>query len=94
MTAIARKLQTTPMAPYIGVMEHLEINDMHLVIEFMNETIRKREASRTKKSKLTDRRLDAALARFHGDWGGNKEPLEIASELRQGAEMLNDVETW
>lgn len=39
-------------------------------------------------------RLDAALARFHRDWGGNKEPEEIARELRQGPEMVRDVETW
>lgn len=39
-------------------------------------------------------RLDAALARFHGDWGGDKSPIEIARELRQGPEMVKDVETW
>ena len=39
-------------------------------------------------------RLDAALARFHGDWGGEKDPVEIARELRQGPEMVRDVETW
>ena len=42
----------------------------------------------------SDERLDAALARFHHDWGGDKEPLEIARELRQGPEMARDVETW
>ena len=39
-------------------------------------------------------RLDAALVRFHGDWGGDKDPVEIARELRQGPEMVRDVETW
>ena len=39
-------------------------------------------------------RLDAALARFHGDWGGDKDPVEIAKELRQGPDMVRDVETW
>lgn len=39
-------------------------------------------------------RLDAALARFHGDWGGDKDPIEIARGLRQGPEMVRDVETW
>ena len=42
----------------------------------------------------SDARLDAALARFHKDWGGDKSPMEIAKELRQGAEMVRDVETW
>jgi len=42
----------------------------------------------------SDARLDAALARFHKDWGGEKSPVEIANELRQGAEMVKDVEVW
>ena len=39
-------------------------------------------------------RLEAALARFHKDWGGDKDPMEIARELRQMPEMVRDVETW
>ena len=42
----------------------------------------------------SDARLYAVLARFHGDWGGDKSPMEIANELRQGPEMVRDVETW
>jgi len=38
--------------------------------------------------------LDATLARFHKDWGGEKSPIEIANELRQGAEMVKEVGTW
>lgn len=41
-----------------------------------------------------NKRLEAALARFHGEWGGDKDPIEIARELRQGPEMVRDVETW
>ena len=41
-----------------------------------------------------DARLDAALARLSGDWGGDKNPVEIANELRQGSEMVREVETW
>ena len=39
-------------------------------------------------------RLDAALAKFSGDFGGNKDAMEIAQELRQGADMVREVETW
>lgn len=39
-------------------------------------------------------RLDAALARISGEWGGDKTPVEIANELRQGPEMVREVETW
>ena len=38
--------------------------------------------------------LDDALSKFHVDWGGEKEPMEIAEELRQGAELVRDVESW
>ncbi len=46
------------------------------------------------KRKLIMTRLDAILARISGDWGGDKEPLDIANELRQGAEMVRNVESW
>lgn len=39
-------------------------------------------------------RLDAALARLSGGWGGDKNPVEIANELRQGSEMVREVELW
>ena len=45
-------------------------------------------------TKLEGSILDASLAKFHGDWGGDKDPLEIANELRHGPEMVRDVETW
>lgn len=48
MTATARKLQSTPMAPYMDVMRSLDVNDMHLVVEFMNETIREAEEAKRK----------------------------------------------
>lgn len=38
--------------------------------------------------------LDAALAEFSGDFGGNRDAREVAGELRQGAEMVRDIETW
>ena len=34
------------MAPYMDVMRSLDINDMHLVVEFMNETIREAEEAK------------------------------------------------
>ena len=42
----------------------------------------------------SNERLDAALAKFSGDFGGNKDAMEIAQELRQGADMVREVETW
>ena len=34
------------MAPYMDVMRSLDVNDMHLVVEFMNETIREAEEAK------------------------------------------------
>ena len=39
-------------------------------------------------------RLDEALAKFSGDFGGPADAMTVAKELRQGAEMVRDVETW
>lgn len=46
MTATARRLQSTPMAPYMDVMRSLDVNDMRLVVEFMKETIREAEEAK------------------------------------------------
>ena len=51
MTATARKLQSTPMAPYMDVMRSLDVNDMHLVVEFMNETIREAEEAKDERTR-------------------------------------------
>ena len=39
-------------------------------------------------------RLDEALKKFSGDFGGSEDAMTVAKELRQGAEMIKDVETW
>jgi hypothetical protein len=39
-------------------------------------------------------RLDEALAKFSGDFGGSADAMTVAEELRQGAEMVKEVETW
>ena len=38
--------------------------------------------------------LDAALAEFSGDFGGDADARDIARELRQGPEMVRDVKIW
>lgn len=39
-------------------------------------------------------RLDEALAKFSGDFGGSADAMTVAKELRQGSEMVREVETW
>ena len=46
------------------------------------------------KHSTANTKLDIALSKFHKDWGGNKDAMEIADELRQNFEMTREVETW
>ena len=39
-------------------------------------------------------RLDEALKKFSGDFGGPADAIAVAEELRQGADMVREVETW
>lgn len=50
--------------------------------------------SKKKRRKSSNERLDDALAKFSGDWGGDKTPEEIAEELREGVANDRMVEAW
>jgi hypothetical protein len=43
---------------------------------------------------MDDDMLDAALAKFHKDWGGEGTAKEIAEELRSSRDNSRTVETW
>lgn len=43
---------------------------------------------------LDDEMLDAALSKFHKDWGGSGTAKEIADELRSSRVDTRTVETW
>ncbi len=96
---------TIPMDAMLTMLNSLSRRDRHWLIEQMREQVEREDAEAEKSFKEllerpsswkeeSDARLDAALARFHKDWGGDKSPLEIANELRQRAEMVKDVEVW
>ncbi len=74
MTATARRLQSTPMAPYMDVMRSLDVNDMHLVVEFMNETIREAEEAKRRADveflakKMAVDRTDITSREAFDDW--------------------------
>lgn len=96
---------TIPMEAMLTMLNSLSRRDRHWLIEQMREQVEREDAGAERSFKEllerpsswkeeSDARLDAALARFHKDWGGDKSPLEIANELRQGAEMVKDVEAW
>ncbi|MCR5039755.1 MAG: hypothetical protein K6A94_10510 [Bacteroidales bacterium] len=96
---------TVPMDAILALLNSMSLNDRRWLAEQMNAQLELDEAKAEESWKnfmnnLTpieddsDERLDRALARFHKDWGGDKDPMEIAKELRQGEEMVKDVETW
>ena len=39
-------------------------------------------------------RLNEALAKFSGDFGGSADAMTVAEELRQDAKKVRKVETW
>ena len=43
---------------------------------------------------MDDEMLDAALAKFHKDWGGEGTAMEIADGLRGSRENSRTIETW
>ena len=43
---------------------------------------------------MGDKMLDAALTKFHKDWGGEGSAMEIAEELRSGRDNSRTIETW
>lgn len=96
---------TIPMNSLLAMLSGMSLNDRRWLAEQLTEQVEREETAAEKswndllaKGSLweddSDERLDAALARFHKDWGGDKDPVEIAEELRQGAEMVRDIETW
>ena len=63
-----------------------EIADDKVLMEKMLAFVKSLIPAKQKKSRKNDKdeKLDAALAKFSSDWGGNGTPQEIAEELRQG----------
>ena len=64
---------------------------MEMVLDYVKSLIQKQKKARKNDD---DKRLDAALAKFSSDWGGNGTPQEIAEELRRGIVNSRTVEEW
>jgi hypothetical protein len=64
---------------------------MEKVLAFVKSLIQKQKKARKNDD---DKRLDAALAKFSSDWGGDGTPQEIAEDLRQGIVNSRTVEEW
>ena len=86
MTATARRLQSTPMAPFMDIMRSLDVNDMHLVVEFMKETIH--EAEKAKR-----RADDEFLAKKMAEIEISPRIAKLIEDTRLTAEEAKDERT-
>ena len=86
MTATAKRLQSTPMAPYMDVMRSLDVDDMHLVVEFMNEKIRDAEETKRKAE-------DEFLARKMAEVEISPRIAKLIEDTRLTAEEAKDERT-
>ena len=59
---------------------------MELVLTFVKSLIPAKQKKARKND--NDKRLEAALAKFSSDWGGDDTPEQIAEELRRGVEKV------
>lgn len=96
---------TIPMDAVLTMLNSLSRHDRRWLAEQMIERVKREEADAKKyweedrKNALTweeedNASLDAFLATVSGEWGGDASPAEIAADLRQGADMVRNVDTW
>ena len=86
MTVAARRVQSTPIAPYIGVLKGMNIGDMQAVVEFLNETIRETEDAKRKAE-------DEFLAKKMAEINVSQETHELVEWLKLTPEEAADERT-
>ncbi len=96
---------TIPMDAVLAMLNSLNRHDRRWLAEQMLERIEREEAEAKKRweeyrsnpitwEEEDNASLDAFLANVSGEWGGEASPSELAADLRQGADMVRNVETW
>lgn len=86
MTTLAHRVSETPMAPYMGIMRGMNINDINAVIEFLKETVREAEESKRKAD-------DEFLAKKMAEIEISPEVNELFDALRLTPEEAADERT-
>lgn len=86
MTALAKRVSSTPMAPYIGIMQGMNVNDMNIVIDFLKEAVREAEES-------TRAAEDEFLAKKMAEVNVSPETHELVEWLRLTPEEADDERT-
>ena len=87
MTALARKISDTPMAPYVDLLRKLKPQEMRIVVTFLEEAIDEAEAV-----KHEETAADKIRKKFKG-LAISKETKELVSDLSLSSEEMKDERT-
>lgn len=69
MTTAAETIQSSPLAPYMELMKSVDVNVMHAVVEYLNETIREiEEAKRKDEDEYLAKKMEEYKASIGGKW--------------------------
>jgi hypothetical protein len=77
-----------PMHALLTMLNSMSRSDRRWLVSQLSEQVEREEEEEDNAN------LDAFLANVSGEWGGDKEPQEIANDLRHGYEMVRNVDTW
>jgi len=86
MTIATKRVQATPMAPYIDVMRSMNVSDMNAVVDFLNEAIQEGEEAKRKAD-------DEFLARKMAEIKISPETHKLFDMLRLTPEEAADERT-
>ena len=87
MTALARQISETPMAPYVDLLRNMKPQEMRIVVTFLQEAIDEAETV-----KHEETAADKILKKFKG-LQISKETKELVSDLSLSPEEINDERT-
>ncbi len=87
MTALARQISETPMAPYVDLLRNMKPQEMRIVVTFLQEAIDEAETV-----KHEETAADKIRKKFKG-LQISKETKELVSDLSLSPEEMNDERT-
>lgn len=90
-TTVRRRRSRHPIAHYWGMVKDMEDSQKLELVTMLIDSVKPAVTSNDEKE---DAKLNAALAKFHKDWGGDGSAMEIADELRGSRMDSRIVETW
>lgn len=84
MTAIAKKLQATPMAPYFNLLQSMSREDKKIVIMFLTESLDETR-DEIEKPRLSKEERKRGLMSLAGCWKNNPEDAaKMESAIKEG----------